>query len=139
MTVIENHHNILKEEQQYVISKYDWTVWGNTPLFSSKLKKVIGYNYDSAREYESTIENVFVNWTSCTRNYGIPSPLLTAVKEDWPWEGITAEIFKANPDIVQDIDQSTNLMPFMVAAVGENSSLDSVFSLLIAYPGAINA
>ena len=137
--VIENHHNTLKEEQQYVISKYDWTVWGNMPLFSSKLKEVIGYDYDSATEYESTIENVFVNWTSCTRNYGIPSPLLTAVKEDWPWEGITAEIFKANPDIVQDIDQSTNLMPFMIAAVGENSSLDSVFSLLIAYPGAINA
>ena len=86
-----------------------------------------------------TIENVFVNWTSCTRNYGIPSPLLTAVKEGLPWEGITAEIFKANPDIVQDIDESTNLMPFMIAAVGENSSLDSVFSLLIAYPGAINA
>ena len=137
--VIENHHNILKEEQQYVISKYDWTVWGNMPLFSSKLKKVIGYDYDSAREYESTIENVFVNWTSCTRNYGIPSPLLTAVKEGLPWEGITAEIFKANPDIVQDIDESTNLMPFMIAAVGENSSLDSVFSLLIEYPGAINA
>merc|ERR1712115_674197 len=122
--VIENHHNILKEEQQYFISKYDWTVWD---LLSSKLKYVIGYDYDSAREYESTIENVFVNWTSCTRNYGIPSPLLTA------------EIFKANPDIVQEIDQSTNLMPFMIAAVGENSSLDSVFSLLIAYPGAINA
>ena len=56
-----------------------------------------------------------------------------------PWEGVTAEIFKANTDIVQDIDQSTNLMPFMIAAVGENSSLDTVFSLLIAYPGAINA
>ena len=137
--VIENHHNTLKEKRQYVISNYDWRVWGIMPLFSSKLKKVIGYNYDSAIEYESTIENVFVNWTSCTRNYGIPSPLLTAVKEDMPWEGITAEIFKANPDIVQNIDQSTNLMPFMIAAVGENSSLDSVFSLLIAYPGAINA
>ena len=56
-----------------------------------------------------------------------------------PWEGITAEIFKADPDIVQNIDQSTNLMPFMIAAVGENSSLDSVFGLLIAYPDAINA
>ena len=137
--VIENHHNTLKEKQQYVISNYDWTVWGNMPSFSSKLKKVIGYDYDSAIEHESTLENVFVNWTSCTRNYGIPSPLLTAVKENMPWEGITAEIFKANPDIVQDIDQSTKLMPFMIAAVGENSSLNSVFSLLIAYPGAINA
>ena len=58
--VIENHHNILKEEQQYVISKYDWTVWGNMPLFSSKLKKVIGYNYDSAMELESIVENVLV-------------------------------------------------------------------------------
>ena len=48
-------------------------------------------------------------------------------------------ILKANPDIVQNIDQSTNLMPFMIAAVGENSRLDSVFSLLIAYPGAVNA
>ena len=63
-SVIENHHNTLKEKQQYVISNYDWTVWGNMPLFSSKLKKVIGYNYDNAIEYESTIENVFVNWTS---------------------------------------------------------------------------
>ena len=137
--VINNHHNTLKEQQQYIISNYDWTHWGDIPLFSSKLKKVIGYDYDSAMEFKSTIENVFVNWTSCTRNYGIPSPLLTAVTEDMPWEGVTAEIFKANPDIVQNIDKSTKLMPFMVAAIGENSNLDCVFSLLIAYPVAIHA
>ena len=96
------------------------------------------YNYHSAMESKSTIESVFVNWTSCTTNYEVPSPLITAIKKN-PWEGVTEDIFKANPDVVQDIDETTTLMPFMIAAVGEDSDLDSIFSLLIAYPVAINA
>ena len=136
--VITNHHDTLEDDYKFVISNYDWTHWGHNPLFSSKLQKVIGYNYDSAMESKSTIDTVFVNWTSCTRNYGIPPPLFTALKENLPWEGVVEYIFKANPDVVQDIDESTTLMPFMIAAVGEDSNIDSIFSLLMAYPLAIN-
>ena len=81
---------------------------------------------------------LYVNWTSLTRNIGISPPLLTAVKYDMPWESVTEEIFKANRAVVQNVDENTGLMPFMIAAEGRHSILDSVYSLLIAYPNAIN-
>ena len=51
-----------------------------------------------------------------------------------PWKGVVEEILKAKPVVVTEKDEETKLMPFMIAAIGKDSILDNIFSILISHP-----
>eukprot|EP00591_Stephanopyxis_turris_P007163 CAMPEP_0195531276 /NCGR_PEP_ID=MMETSP0794_2-20130614/34868_1 /TAXON_ID=515487 /ORGANISM="Stephanopyxis turris, Strain CCMP 815" /LENGTH=318 /DNA_ID=CAMNT_0040663005 /DNA_START=328 /DNA_END=1284 /DNA_ORIENTATION=+ len=61
-------------------------------------------------------------------------PLHIAAQSCRPWENGTEAILNAFPEAITVVDEETRLYIFMLAAVGENASLNSIYCLLRACP-----
>ena len=63
-------------------------------------------------------------------------PLFTAAAVSMKWKD-TERIFEANKIAIYNKNLVTGLSPFMLAAVGKNSDLESVYRLCREYPVAL--
>ena len=63
-------------------------------------------------------------------------PLCTTAATSLKWKD-TQQIFDANMPAIYEVDEVTALPLFMLAAVGENSDIESIFNLLKEYTMAI--
>jgi len=83
---------------------------------------------------------IFVNWRvySRTRNDEGRLPLFTASEQSVKWSNGVCAILKGYGAAIEDVDVVTGLEVFMLAAVGEESDLETVYNLLLDHPAAIN-
>jgi len=81
----------------------------------------------------------FVNWNiyANIRNKQGRWPLFTASEKKLKWSDGLREILEANGAAIENVDTATSLEAFMLAAVGSNSDLETVYSLLEDHPAAI--
>jgi len=63
-------------------------------------------------------------------------PLFTAAERCAGWSNLR-KIFAANMPVIEVTDPVTGLEPFMLAAVGKKSDLESIYGLLREFPAAI--
>ena len=108
-----------------------------TSEISQNLIDIVGINLDS--EY---IDRLYINWNVCatiknTNNGRLP--LFAAAEANLNLVNGLGHILHANGAAIEDVDPVTGLEAFMLAAVGSNSKLESVYTLLQDYPGAINS
>jgi len=82
---------------------------------------------------------IYYEWKVWARLRGIDGrlPLFTAVAKSLPWSCLR-QIFIANMPGVNEIDELTGLPVFMLAAIGQNSSIESIYNLLKECPTATN-
>jgi len=80
-----------------------------------------------------------VNWNVCAnmKHRQDRWTLFTAIERNLTWSEGLCEILKHNGAAIEDVDTVTNLEAFMLAGVGPNSDLETVFMLLQDHPGAI--
>uniref|UniRef100_A0A7S2H3B7 Uncharacterized protein n=1 Tax=Helicotheca tamesis TaxID=374047 RepID=A0A7S2H3B7_9STRA len=57
-------------------------------------------------------------------------PINLALENGQPWEGCVREMFMAWPQSLSMQDRETRLVPFMLSAVGQDSDINIIFSLL---------
>ena len=62
-------------------------------------------------------------------------PLYTAVRCNLKWRNGIQKLLEANYQAMEEEDAQTGLLPFMTAAVGDNSDWESVHRLLQQNPG----
>jgi len=86
------------------------------------------------------ISRMYVNWNVCAtiRNSIDGSlPLFTVAVMNLDLANGLGHCLQANGAAIEEVDPVTGLEAFMLAAVGRNSKLESVYTLLQAYPAAI--
>jgi len=73
-----------------------------------------------------------------SRSIGVDGrlPLLTAAERSLKWH-YTEKIFAANMPVIQETDALSGLPPFMLAAAGPDSDMESIYNLLKEYPALI--
>jgi len=86
------------------------------------------------------IKNIYFDVRNWARTRGVDGrlPILSAAARSLKWNR-TKQIFGANMPSIVEVDGSTGLPPFMLAAVGSTSDIESVYNLLREYPPAIGA
>jgi len=84
--------------------------------------------------------NVFINWRiySKNRNEQGRLPLYTALENNFKWSDGLDKIWESNRTAVEEVDVTTGLEAFMLAAVGSKSNIGTIFHLLQDHPAAIN-
>jgi len=82
--------------------------------------------------------NMYYDWKKWARTTSGDGrlPLFTAAARSLKWSH-TSQIFNANMPVVHEKDILTGLPPFMLAAAGTASDIESVYKLLREYPPAI--
>jgi len=121
-------------------------VINSTRYFSSisqKLQKLLGIGgnekyWDKWRDEDDLF---FVNWRiySKVRNEQGRLPLFIALEQNVTWfDGGLCKILKGYGASIEYTDTVTGLEAFMLAAVGTNSNLETVYKLLQDHPAAIN-
>jgi len=73
---------------------------------------------------------------SCKLLFGRPL-LFSATESKVKWSDQLQSIFESNMQAVEEMDPFTGLAPFMLAAVGTDSDLETVYHLLIEHPTTI--
>lgn len=74
-------------------------------------------------------------WTKTRNEYG-RSQLMTAAAISLKW-GCMKRIFDSNSSAIYEVDAMTGLSVAMLAAVGPNSDIESVYRISKAYPPAL--
>jgi len=72
-----------------------------------------------------------------TRSLDGRLPLVTAAVRSLKWS-IMRQIFAANMPIIHEIDEMTGLPPFMLAAIGKDSDLESIYNLMKECPSIMS-
>jgi len=121
----------------------------DTPFNPNQLIEILnqaGYsnkhgNPDAFLYNKPTIQNSHMSynlttWAQTHAEYN-RYPLCTAAARSLPWNTTTQVIFHAYMPALYEVDWLTGLGVFMLAAVGENSDLESVYNLLKENPVAI--
>jgi len=82
---------------------------------------------------------MYNEWKGWARLRGMDGrlPLFTAAAKSLKWSYLR-QIFIANMPVVNKIDVLTGLPLFMLAAIGPNSDLESIYNLLKECPAAIS-
>lgn len=83
--------------------------------------------------------SLYYDWKSCAKiedDLG-RLPLFIAAESSLKWSDCLRNIFVANMAAIELTDPATALKPFMLAAVGLDSTLEAVYELLREYPAAI--
>jgi len=85
-------------------------------------------------------DSVFVNWKfySKLKNESGQLPLFTASERSLKWSDGLCKILEANGGAIEDVDETTGLEAFMLAAVGIKSNMETVYRLLLDHPAALN-
>jgi len=85
-------------------------------------------------------DEIFVNWKICskTSNDLARLPLFAASEQNVKWSDGLCDILKGYSLAIEDVDVITGLEAFMLAAIGKESDMGTVFKLLQEYPVAIN-
>jgi len=83
--------------------------------------------------------HMYYNWKiwAKTRSLDGRLPLVTAAVRSLKWS-IMRQIFAANMPIIHEIDEMTGLPPFMLAAIGKDSDLESIYNLMKEYPSIMS-
>ena len=79
---------------------------------------------------------LYVNWTQWSKENDNRSPLFAAAEENLTLSDELHHILRFDGSAT--VDPVTGLEAFMLAAVGEDSKLESVYVLLENHPAAIN-
>jgi len=84
-------------------------------------------------------DDIFVNWRTWpkTKNKDGRLLLFTALEQNIKWSNGLGTILEANGAAIEEVDLVTGLEAFMLAAVGKNSNMETVYKLLQDHPGAI--
>lgn len=79
-----------------------------------------------------------IHWDASARRRNARGrlPLCLAAEQSLPWS-VMKRIFVAYMPAIEEDDSSTGLRPFMLAAVGARSDLESIYSLLRQFPQAL--
>jgi len=87
----------------------------------------------------TNMEDMYYNMNTWGRTRDVESrlPLCTAAARSLKWSDMR-QIFAVNMPAIQEVDVLTGLPLFMLAAVGQNSTIESVYHLLKENPPAIN-
>ena len=94
---------------------------------------------NTIRKYTKFV--VMIDWKLCSKCHSKRtgrSPLFSAAFSCLQLETGLSDIFEGNPRAIYERDPRLRLEAFMVAAIGKNSKLSSVYYLLKQYPQVIN-
>jgi len=85
-------------------------------------------------------DKIHVNWRQYAKMKNQQGRLLlfTALEQSINWSDGLSNILQGNGAAIENTDVITGLEAFMLAAVGSNSNMETVFRLLQDHPGAIN-
>ena len=87
------------------------------------------------------IDRLYVNWKSYATERNTNNgrlPLFAAAEGNLNLGNGIGHILQANRAAIEEVDPVTGLEAFRLAAVGSDSKLESVYTLLQDYPAAIN-
>jgi len=136
---------VIQHTDSYV--KINDTIGTVSNVFSSKKSfSLMSPNVYTILEKDNTncnlreSDDVFVNWklySHCTNEKG-RLPLFTASEQGVKWSEGLGMIVNGNGGAIEDIDVITGLEAFMLAAIGNNSDMETVYKLLQDHPAAIN-
>merc|ERR1712003_434187 len=95
------------------------------------------FSNDDQNKYkaDSNIIALYVNWEQWAEHNG-RSPLHGAAEANLSWEELNP-ILQRDKAAILGVDPKTNMEAFMLAAVGSDSKLESVYALLENHPGAV--
>ena len=87
------------------------------------------------REYyvEENAHNIASKYTSISRN----SLLHLALQNGYKWHDVVHDIYQLSPEAVETKDSTYNFYPFMLASIGRNANLTTIFELLRRCPSVI--
>lgn len=116
-------------------------------FYSVKLSRVIGRiitrhasgdDDDDDADDDRKPGNMYFDWKASARIEDRVGrfPLFTAAERSARWFTMR-KIFAANMPVIEATDPVTGLEPFMLAAVGKKSDLESIYGLLREYPAAV--
>jgi len=94
-------------------------------------KKEVVFNHE---------DKIFVNWTLYSQKKNEQGRLLlfTASEQGVKWSDGMCNILNGYGAAIEEVDVVTGLEAFMLAAVGEESDMETIFKLLQDHPAAIN-
>jgi len=83
--------------------------------------------------------HMYYNWKTWAKTRSLDGrlPLVTAAVRSLKWS-FTRQIFAANMPIIHEIDEMTGLPPFMLAAIGKDSDLESIYNLMKECPSIMS-
>jgi len=107
---------------------------------SQKLFKLFGMDAGKINEELCDQDDIFVNWKICSqrKNEQGRLPLYTALEQSVKWSDGLHGILEGNGGAIEEADVITGLEAFMLAAIGRNSEMETVYRLLKNHPAAIN-
>jgi len=108
-------------------------------LISQKVYQLLGMDGSDHDEVNDG-DVIFINWKlySQRKNKQGRLPLFTAAEQSVPWSDGVEQILKSYGPAIEFIDVVTGLEVFMLAAVGTNSNIETIFKLLQDHPAALN-
>jgi len=88
-------------------------------------------------QYRSSL---FISWSIYSKNRDKQDrlPLFIALEKNMKWSDGLDKIWESNRAAVEEADVTTGLEAFMLAAVGSNSNIGTIFHLLQDHPAVIN-
>jgi len=94
-------------------------------------------NFRPDKEIEcDDVSALYVNWDQWVEHHDGRSPLHGAAEANLCWEELNP-ILQRDKAAILDVDPKTNMEAFMLAAVGSDSKLESVYALLENHPAAV--
>jgi len=86
-------------------------------------------------------DDILVNWRIYSQNKNSKGrlPLFTALEQQVKWSDGLCTILEGNGGAIEDTDIVTGLEAFMLATVGPNSYIETIFTLLQGHPAALNS
>merc|ERR1712157_343830 len=91
--------------------------------------------FEGKHENDSDFLALYVDWEQWAEHNG-RSPLHGAAEANLCWEELNP-ILRRDKAAILAVDPKTNMEAFMLAAVGSDSKLESVYALLENHPGAV--
>jgi len=91
-------------------------------------------------DFDAIFRYYFVNWKiySQIKNEQGRYPLVIASEQSITWSDGLCQILKGYGGAIEEVDVLTGLEAFMLAAIGTNSDMETVYNLLLDHPAAIN-
>jgi len=99
--------------------------------------KVVGAKVNNNKN----VIGLYVNWHVCAKRINKDNdrlPLFTAAEENVALSEGLGAILESNGAAIEGVDPVTGLEGFMLAAVGSNSRIESVYALLENHPATNN-
>ena len=129
IAIINLHENNIGAEGQRALKKE-----GFSPINLDTI--LYGGNGSESGSADSDLYYNMKTWGRKRSSTSDRLPLFTAAARSLAWVDVR-QIFAVNMPAIHDIDGLTGLTVFMLAAVGPNSSIESVYNLLKEYPSSI--